>query len=85
MIARARYGVGLGYTTVIPGTDRSFVGFQLPHWSEVKALALKSALVFPRAGPSAVILPSPTGAPFSSKGMLIGLHPGCRFPLPVVS
>ena len=35
--------------TLIPGTDRSFVGFQLPHWAELKALALRAAAAFPWA------------------------------------
>jgi hypothetical protein len=39
----------LGYTSVIPGTDRAFEGFQLPHWTEVKQLALRAAGVIPRA------------------------------------
>jgi len=39
----------LGYTSVIPGTDRAFVGFELPHWDEVKQLALRAAAVFPWA------------------------------------
>jgi hypothetical protein len=38
-----------GYASVIPGTDRNFVGFQLPGWSEVKNLALRAAVVFPWA------------------------------------
>jgi hypothetical protein len=44
---RSRYG--FGYTSVIPGTDRTFVGFQLPHWTDVKHLALRAACVFPAA------------------------------------
>jgi hypothetical protein len=39
----------LGYTSVIPGTDRTFVGFQLPHWEEVKQLARRAAAIFPEA------------------------------------
>jgi hypothetical protein len=39
----------LGYTGVIPGTDRTFVGFQLPHWNDVKHLALRAARVAPAA------------------------------------
>jgi hypothetical protein len=39
----------LGYTSVIPGTDKAFVGFELPHWTEVKDVALKAARVFPWA------------------------------------
>jgi hypothetical protein len=37
------------YASVIPGTDRSFVGFQLPHWDRVKEIALQAAAVFPWA------------------------------------
>ena len=36
-------------TTVIPGTTTSFIGFQLPHWPESKALARKAAEAFPWA------------------------------------
>ena len=39
----------LGSTTVIPGTDRSFVGYRLPGWKEVKGLALAAAAGFPWA------------------------------------
>ena len=38
-----------GYTSVIPGTDKKFVGFKLPHWPEVKEVALKAAGVLPWA------------------------------------
>ncbi|MFL5460552.1 MAG: sugar-transfer associated ATP-grasp domain-containing protein [Gemmatimonadales bacterium] len=38
-----------GYTSVIPGTDKKFVGFKLPHWPEVKEVALKAASVLPWA------------------------------------
>ena len=38
-----------GYTTVIPGTDRGFVGFKLPHWSYTIDVALRAAGVFPWA------------------------------------
>jgi hypothetical protein len=38
-----------GYTRVIPGTDRSFVGFELPDWSQLKEVALEAARVFPWA------------------------------------
>ena len=34
---------------MIPGTDRSFAGFELPHWSGVKELAVRTAGAFPRA------------------------------------
>ena len=39
----------LGSTTVIPGTDRSFVGYRLPCWNELKQLALAAAAGFPWA------------------------------------
>jgi putative polysaccharide biosynthesis protein len=35
------------YASVIPGTARPFVGFQLPHWDSIKELALRAAMVFP--------------------------------------
>ena len=38
-----------GYTTVIPGTDRGFVGFKLPHWPDAIDVALRAAGVFPWA------------------------------------
>jgi hypothetical protein len=38
-----------GYSSVIPGTDKTFVGFKLPHWSQVKEVALKAASVLPWA------------------------------------
>ena len=38
-----------GYTSVIPGTDKTFVGFKLPHWSQVKEIALRAASVLPWA------------------------------------
>jgi hypothetical protein len=44
---RSRHG--LGYSSVIPGTDRNFVGFQLPHWDQVKQVALAAAEVIPEA------------------------------------
>ena len=34
---------------MIPGTDKKFVGFKLPHWPEVKEVALKAAGVLPWA------------------------------------
>jgi hypothetical protein len=37
------------YTTVIPGTDRTFVGYRLPLWLDVKELALRAAAAFPWA------------------------------------
>jgi hypothetical protein len=37
------------YTSVIPGTDRSFVGFRLPDWEQVKEVALAAAAAFPWA------------------------------------
>jgi len=39
----------LRWSEVIPGTERRFVGFQLPLWPELKDLALRAALVFPWA------------------------------------
>jgi hypothetical protein len=38
-----------GYSSVIPGTDKRFVGFELPHWPEIRKLALQAATVFPWA------------------------------------
>ena len=38
-----------GYTSVIPGTDRAFVGFKLPCWPEARDVALTAATVFPWA------------------------------------
>ena len=38
-----------GYTSVIPGTDKTFVGFKLPHWPQIKEVALKAARVLPWA------------------------------------
>jgi hypothetical protein len=40
---------GLEDTTLIPDTDRSFIGFQLPDWDEAKDLALRAAAAFPWA------------------------------------
>jgi Sugar-transfer associated ATP-grasp len=37
------------YTSVIPGTDRSFVGYRLPCWEQVKEVALQAAVAFPWA------------------------------------
>ena len=37
------------YASVIPGTDRSFVGYRLPCWLEAKHLALEAAAAFPWA------------------------------------
>jgi Sugar-transfer associated ATP-grasp len=48
-LSQARSRHNFGYSSVIPGTDRSFVGFQLPHWPELTAVALKAAAVFPWA------------------------------------
>jgi hypothetical protein len=38
-----------GYATVIPGTDKTFVGFELPQWPEIREVALKAATVVPWA------------------------------------
>jgi hypothetical protein len=35
--------------SVIPGTAKRFVGFQLPQWDQIKKLALGAAMVFPWA------------------------------------
>jgi hypothetical protein len=40
---------GLTDVTTIPGTQTSFVGFQLPDWAEAKSVALRAARVFPWA------------------------------------
>jgi hypothetical protein len=40
---------GYEYTSVIPGTDRSFVGYRLPCWIQVKEVALQAAAAFPWA------------------------------------
>jgi Sugar-transfer associated ATP-grasp len=48
-LAQGRTRHELGYTSVIPGTDKTFVGFKLPHWTEVRDVALKAARVFPWA------------------------------------
>ena len=34
---------------MIPGTDRPFAGFELPHWTAIKDLALRAAAAFPWA------------------------------------
>ena len=39
----------LRWSDVIPGTERRFVGFELPDWDRVKDLALSAAMVFPWA------------------------------------
>jgi hypothetical protein len=39
----------LRWSEVIPGTEKRFVGFQLPDWAELKDLALRAAMVFPWA------------------------------------
>jgi hypothetical protein len=40
---------GLDDTTLIPGTQKSFIGFQLPNWKAAKDLALRAAAAFPWA------------------------------------
>ena len=37
------------YVTTVPGTDRPLVGYRLPLWPQVKALALDAAAAFPWA------------------------------------
>jgi hypothetical protein len=44
---RSRYD--FRYHNVIPGTDRSFVGFKLPCWQDLKSVALRAAAAFPWA------------------------------------
>jgi hypothetical protein len=48
-LVRGRTRDSLEDTNVIPGTQKSFIGFQLPDWPEVKALALRAAQAFPWA------------------------------------
>jgi hypothetical protein len=38
---------GYEYTSLIPGTDRTFVGYRLPCWNLVKEVALQAAAAFP--------------------------------------
>jgi hypothetical protein len=40
---------GYEYISVIPGTDRAFVGYRLPCWEQVKEVALQAAAAFPWA------------------------------------
>lgn len=47
LLGRGRTRVHLDYVSTIPGADRPFVGFQLPHWPEVRDLALRAAAAFP--------------------------------------
>jgi hypothetical protein len=49
ILGRGRTHDDLRDFTVVPGTDRSFVGFRLPHWAEVRAMALRAATAFPWA------------------------------------
>jgi hypothetical protein len=49
VLVRGRTRESLQDTTVIPGTATPFVGFQLPDWPEMKALALRAAEAFPWA------------------------------------
>lgn len=48
-LLRGRTREGLTDVTTIPGTETSFVGFQLPDWPEAKSLALRAAGAFPWA------------------------------------
>ena len=48
-ITRGRTRRGYEEAALIPGTDTSFIGFQLPEWENVKELALRSAAAFPWA------------------------------------
>jgi hypothetical protein len=38
-----------GFIDSVPGTDRGFVGFVIPHWNEVKEVALEAQRTFPWA------------------------------------
>jgi hypothetical protein len=48
-LGRGRTRSSRASTSVIPGTDRSFLGFQLPDWPAAKELALQAAAAFPWA------------------------------------
>ena len=50
------------FASVMPDTDRSFVGFKLPCWPEVKAVALRAAAAFPGPERSGGTSPFRTGA-----------------------
>lgn len=49
VLGRGRIRSQLPDVTHVPGTDRCFVGFQLPDWAEVRKLALRAAATFPWA------------------------------------
>jgi hypothetical protein len=49
VLGRGRIRDQLADVTRVPGTDRCFVGFQLPDWAEVRKLALRAATTFPWA------------------------------------
>jgi hypothetical protein len=44
-----RNRAGYEFFSLVPGTDRPFVGYRLPCWSEVKGVALQAAAAFPWA------------------------------------
>jgi hypothetical protein len=48
-LGRGRTRTDRADASVIPGTDRPFSGFELPHWSGVKELVLRAAAAFPWA------------------------------------
>ncbi len=48
-LGRGRTHHDFDYTSLVPGTDISFVGFRLPCWDEVKDVALRAAMAFPWA------------------------------------
>jgi hypothetical protein len=48
-LGRGRTRSDRGDTSVIPGTDTPFTGFELPDWPAVKDLALRAAAAFPWA------------------------------------
>ncbi|MGH7527638.1 MAG: sugar-transfer associated ATP-grasp domain-containing protein [Gemmatimonadales bacterium] len=47
VLGRGRTRTGVQYSSVIPGTDTSFIGFELPQWAAVKEAALRAAAAFP--------------------------------------
>ncbi len=47
VLGRGRTRAHLDYVSTIPGADRPFVGFRVPHWPGVRDLALRAAAAFP--------------------------------------
>ncbi len=48
-LERGRLKMPLTDVVTVPGTDRRFIGFQLPDWPEARRMALKAAAAFPWA------------------------------------